>query len=127
MADEEHGEAEALAEISEEVDDLRLHGDVEGGDRLVADEQLGPQDQCTGDRDPLTLTARELVRAALERLGGVEPDPLEQRRDHRPALRRIADALDGERVGDEVDDAPTRVQGGDRVLEDHLEAPTLAL
>ena len=77
VGDEEVGEAELVLEVVEQVDDLRLDRDVEGGDRLVGDDQLRLQRQRPGDPDPLPLAAGELVREAVVVLGG-EADPLEQ-------------------------------------------------
>jgi hypothetical protein len=41
VGDEEIGEAEALLQVLQQVDDLRLDRHVERGDRLVADDQVG--------------------------------------------------------------------------------------
>ena len=62
VGDEEVGQAELALEVLEQVDDLRLDGDVERGDRLVADDELRVQRQGSGDADALALAAGELVR-----------------------------------------------------------------
>ena len=49
----------------EQIDDLRLHRNVERGNRLVANHQLGLDRQGARDANSLTLTARELVRISL--------------------------------------------------------------
>ena len=41
VGDEQVGEPEPLAEVRQQVEDLPLDRDVEGGDRLVADDELG--------------------------------------------------------------------------------------
>jgi hypothetical protein len=38
MGDEQNRQVQPLAEIAEQVQYLRLHGDIEGGHRLVADQ-----------------------------------------------------------------------------------------
>jgi hypothetical protein len=43
MGDEEHGEGEFLPEIQEKIQDLRLHGHIERGDRLVGHDEVGGQ------------------------------------------------------------------------------------
>ena len=48
----------------QQVDDLRLNGDVQRGDRLIADDELGVQGQRTGNADTLALAAGELMRVA---------------------------------------------------------------
>ena len=52
---------------TQQVQDLRLDRDVERADRLVADDQLGPQRERARDADALALAARELVRVAADR------------------------------------------------------------
>ena len=62
VRDEQQRELVARLHVLEQVEDLCLHGDVEGGHRLVADDELGFRDDGTRDRDPLALAAGELVR-----------------------------------------------------------------
>ena len=64
MRDEQVGQAELLLEVLEEVDDLPPDRHVKGGDRLVADDELGVQVEGAGNTDPLALAAGELVRVA---------------------------------------------------------------
>src|SRR3546814_16553905 len=52
-------------QLVQQGDDLRLDGDVEGGHRLVADDELRVEDQRAGDADALALAAGELVRIAV--------------------------------------------------------------
>ena len=56
-------------QVLQQVDDLRLDRDVERGDRLVADDQLGIDRERPGDADALALAAGELVRIAPRMLG----------------------------------------------------------
>ena len=58
------------AEVSQQGEDLRLDGDVEGGGGLVGDEQAGLVDDGHGDEDALALAAGELVRVVAERRSG---------------------------------------------------------
>ena len=80
VGDEEVGEAAPALQRAQQVQDLRLHRDVERAGRLVADDQLRVDRQRACDGDALPLTARELVRVAPERLGR-QPDLGEQRLD----------------------------------------------
>jgi hypothetical protein len=77
VGDEEVGEVELGLEVLEQVDDLGLDRDVEGGDRLVADDQLGVEGEGAGDADALPLAAAELVRVAVVEVG-VQADHPEQ-------------------------------------------------
>src|SRR5215470_14531393 len=61
MRDEEIGEAEASAQIHEEIQHLRLDRHVEGGHRLVSYDEARLEGQGRGNADALTLTARQLV------------------------------------------------------------------
>ena len=66
VGDEQHRHAEARFHFGEELQDLRLHGDVERRRRLVGDEQVGLVGERHRDHDALALPARELVRIGVE-------------------------------------------------------------
>src|SRR5262249_54922264 len=51
VSDEQIGEAEALAQILEQVDDLRLDRHVQGGYSLIADDEFGIERESTRDPD----------------------------------------------------------------------------
>ena len=53
-----------------QLEDLRLHGDVERGGRLVGDQQVGLIGERHRDHHALALAAGELVRIARQRLSG---------------------------------------------------------
>jgi hypothetical protein len=53
MGHPNHGHAMLDLQALDEVHDLRLHGDIEGGGRLVGDEETGLSGQCHGDHDAL--------------------------------------------------------------------------
>ena len=55
MGDEEIGEAEFLPQRLEQVDDLGLDGDVQGGNRFVRQDEPGLQGQGPGNDDALAL------------------------------------------------------------------------
>jgi hypothetical protein len=71
------GEPALLLKIGQQVEHLRLHRDVERGNRLVAHDEGGLDRKSAGDADPLPLAARELVRVA-PRVARVETHFLEQ-------------------------------------------------
>ena len=62
VRDENHGELHLAREVAEEVQNLRLDGDVECGDRLVGDDELGLDGKRAGDGDALALATGKLVR-----------------------------------------------------------------
>ena len=54
------------AQALEQLEDLRLDGDVERGGRLVGEQQSAAGGERHGDHHPLALAARELVRVVVE-------------------------------------------------------------
>ena len=64
VADDDHRQAGVADERPQQAEDLGLHGDVEGGGRLVGDQQLRLTGQRQGDADALRHAAGELVRVA---------------------------------------------------------------
>ena len=122
VGDEQVRQAEPLLQILEQVHDLGLDTDVEGRDRLVADDQFGLARQGTGDADPLALPARELVRIAVG-VARVEADEREQLADPvRSPRLAFAQAVQSDRLTERIADAHARIQAGIGILEDHLDA-----
>src|SRR6185295_12722183 len=120
VADEHQREAELLLQILEQVQNLRLDRHVERRDRFVADHHVGPEREGTRDADALALAAREGVRVAAE-LPAVEADHLHQLADHLAAIGVVADAVDDQRLDQDVVDGHARIERAERVLEDELE------
>ena len=105
--------------------DLAAHRGVEVRDRLVGDDDLRLEHQGAGDHHPLALAARELVRVEqVEPLGRTQARARERlaRRAPPRSRRSVAwcDAVDPQRLGDDLVDRLPRVERAHRVLEDHL-------
>ncbi len=127
MRDEEVSQVQLLLQVFEHVDDLGLNRDVQRGDRLIADNELGVDSQRTGDADTLLLTAGELVREAVG-MFRVQADAAEQLVDAVAAvLLRGAEVVNIQRLADDFTDRHTRVQGAGRVLEDDLHLAAVRL
>ncbi len=120
MRDEQHGQPEALAQVGEQIDDLRLNGDVERGHRLVGDDELRLDGKRPGDADPLPLPAREFVRKTLRVLGR-ETHERQELRDPFPASGARVQPVRRHRFVQRVADAPARVKARVRILEDDLQ------
>ena len=60
MGDDDHGDAQALVDIGDQLQDGAGGVGVQGGGGLVAQEDLGRGGQGTGDGDALLLSAGEL-------------------------------------------------------------------
>ncbi len=67
MADHHQRQSERNLEIRQQVEDLRLHGNIKRGNRLVRHQQGRPGDQRPGDGDALALAAGKLMRIARQR------------------------------------------------------------
>jgi hypothetical protein len=52
-------------EVAQQIEDLRLHGDVERGGRLVGDEQLRSCHHCHGNKHSLALPPRQAMRKRI--------------------------------------------------------------
>ena len=120
VGDEEVREIETLLQVLQQVDNLRLNRDIERGNRLVADDDLGADRQGAGDADALALAAAELVREALG-VVGVQADGLEQLGHAVAPGLALGQAVDRQRLADDRADRHARIERGIRVLEDHLD------
>ena len=89
VGDQHHRHAEARLHVEQQVEDLRLDGDVERRGRLVGDQQLRPAGQRHGDHHALAHAAGELVRVVVHapfRVGNLH-QPQHVHRGVRAALR----------------------------------------
>src|SRR5258708_20170158 len=119
MRDEDVSEAELLLQVLEEIEDLGLDGDVERRHRLIEKEQLRLQRQCPGDPDALPLPARKAVRVAVEE-ADIEADQPHQLAHALGAGFGRADAVDDQRLADDVKHRHARVQRAELILEYQL-------
>ena len=76
----------------EQLEDLRLNGDVERGGRLVGDEDLRMADEGHRDHDALAHPARELVRVVINAVVRLGDAHLAQQLDRPRPRRRCATA-----------------------------------
>ena len=74
VADQQIGEIEFPPEFQQQVEDLRLHGHIERRGRLIADHDVRPHDERSGDGDALALATGKLRGIAVD-VVVVEPDP----------------------------------------------------
>ena len=94
VGDQDQRQAELLAQALQQLQDLRLHDDVERRRRLVGDDQRRAAGEREGDHHPLALAARELVRVTVAQRRR-QPDRLQQLVDPRADLPRAASARAG--------------------------------
>ena len=85
VRDDQVGQAEVVLQVLQQVDHLGLDRDVERGDRLVGDDQVGLERQRPGDADALPLAAGELVRVLATAPAVGRPTAVSR---SRPMIRR---------------------------------------
>ena len=66
VGDDDDRGVELALQVLEQVEDLRLHGHVERGGRLVGDQQARVVDQAHRDHRALAHAAGELVRVVVD-------------------------------------------------------------
>ncbi len=120
VGDEQHRHAEALLQVLQQLEDLRLDGDVERRRRLVGDQQVRLVGQRHGDHHALPLAAGQLVRIGGQPLLGVaDAHEIEQLEHAGAGLRRGHRLVHEEHLGNLLFHVVQRVQRGHRLLEDH--------
>ena len=77
VGDEDHRQPEPRAEIRKKLQHLRLHGDIERGDRFVRNEHFRIEGKGARQADALALPAGEFMGIAVGRFR-VEADEREQ-------------------------------------------------
>src|SRR6266568_3180568 len=123
VSDEDHRHAIGGFELGEEREDLCLDGDVEGGRRLVGEQQLRPAGEGHGDHHALAHAAGELVRVVGKALSGRwNLDLVEQLERRGIGLAAPHVAMIMQRLGDLEADGEHRVERGHWLLEDHRDA-----
>ena len=120
MRDEDDADVEVALHRLDQLDDLRLHRDVERRRRLVGDQHVGVVHERHRDHGALAHAARELVRVVARPLLRVRDADAVEQLDRDPARVLPGGVLVREHgLGDLVADAVHRVQRRERVLEDH--------
>ncbi len=119
VGDEQHRHAALLLQLLEQLQDLRLDGDIERGGGLVGDQQVGLVGERHGDHHPLTLAAGELIGVGVEALLGLGEADLAQQLEHARLHGGLVEAV--VQLHDLADlraDGVQRVERGHRLLED---------
>jgi hypothetical protein len=66
VGNQKDGHAEFAAQAVQQIKDLRLHGHIESGRRLVRNEDIRLKGNGHGDEDPLAHAPGELVRVVID-------------------------------------------------------------
>src|SRR6516162_5907620 len=119
VGDEQHGHAETGLQVLQELKDLRLHGDVERGSRLVGDQEIGLVGKRHGDHDALALAAGELVRVACKPRARLRDADIGEQLEDALARRGAGQArMQQQDLADLLLDGVQRVERGHRLLKD---------
>ena len=123
VANEQIGQAVALLQIVQQIDDLRLNRDIQGRGRLVQHHETGLQHQGPGNGDALALAAGKFMGEAVHG-AGFQAD-LFQGISNQGAPFVIAAAffVHQQALFDDLGDGHARTERRERVLEDHLHLP----
>ena len=123
VRDEQHRQSAAAPQRIEQVEDLRLDGDVERGRRLIENEQLGIADQRLRDQHALLHAAAQLMRIGLQQLVGTrKPDFRKRGPRFRQGFAQTKSAMVDEWLRDLLADRQRRVERCERILEHDAEA-----
>ena len=107
------------ADVGKQMQDLRLGGHVECAGDFVAEQDLRLHGHCARDRHALALPAAELAGRAIHQFT-LQSHPVGQRGQ---VERRASSAQIADRLGDRIRDRAAGMEGGGRVLKDHLHRP----
>ena len=121
MGNKDQCELQPLAQICQQIDDLGLDRDIKRADRLVGDNQLGPEGKRPGDANPLPLAAGKLMRIAAAR-PSIHADRFQQLLNPLPSLAARGQAEVSQRFGQDRLDGHSWIERGKRILKDHLHA-----
>ena len=109
--------------FAHQLDDLRLHGHVERGGRLVGDQEIRPAGERDGDHHALPHAAGKLVRVILHPPLGCGDADARQRLDRQlVGFPPVLALVQHEHLGDLPADRRDRIERRHRLLEDHGDA-----
>ena len=130
VGDEDDAHLVLVAQLVDEVEDLHLRRHVESRRRFVGDQDARLAYEGHGDHDALTHTARELVRVVVDdHLGARHTHTFQDLDGPFESFLRGELLVNAQRLAHLKADLHGRVQGCERILEDHadLRAAQLAL
>ena len=125
VSDEDHPHLHFPLQHADQLQDLRLDGDVEGGSGLIGDQQRWPAGERHGDHHALAHAAGKLVRVAPQHLFGLRnAHQVEHAQRLLARAAAIHALMQAQRFGDLLADRKHRVERGHRLLEDHRHVGT---
>ena len=123
VGDDDDRRPQVAGQLGEQFQDLGLDGHVQGGGRLVGQEQLGVAGEGHGDHHPLAHAARELVGIVVDAgLGLGDAHHLHQLDGAAGGGGAVHLQVQLQALGDLAADGEDGVEGGHGLLEDHGDA-----
>ena len=119
VRDEDRREVKLSPELAEKVDDRALREDVEGGRRLVEDDDARIEEQRHRDEDALAHPARELVRVGAQYAIGIEVHEVEELARAVVHAMAVVHAVRAAGVEEVLPDRDHGIERGQRGLEHH--------
>ena len=125
VRDEQQRQLEALLQVAQQVEDLRLDGDVERRRRFVGDEERRIAGERKRDQRALPESARQLVRVFTNAARRIRHAHRLEQFDGAVSCRAAArDAVHGQRFLDLIADGEDGIEGRHRLLEDEADLRT---
>ena len=112
-------------QLFQQVQDLRLDCHIQGGGRLIGNQQCRPAGQSHRNHHPLLHPARQLMRIFADAAFRVRDSDRTKQLDHPlPHTVSVFRVMQPDRLSDLLTDRHHRVERGHRLLEDHAHAST---
>src|SRR5262249_34103377 len=119
VSNEEIGDTALTLDIEQQVEELAADRDVGTGQRFIGNDEARPRSKRTGDGQPLPLSARKLVRKAIEILGSrLQPHAFEEG----DCLLLASGTAYGQRLQQVLSRGTAGIERCSGVLEDRLHA-----
>ena len=120
VGDQQQGHPELMLEVLHQLQNLSLHGDVQGRGGLVGDHQPRPAGDGHGDHHPLAHPAGQLVGVAVQHhVRGGDAQLLQQFPAAPAGLGTPHPLVEHQGLRQLVGDGVDGVEGGHRLLENH--------
>ena len=122
VGDQDDRQAALLLQVAQQVQDLRLGGDIERRGGFVGDQHPRVAGQGHGDHHPLAQAAGELERVFVDAAVGLRHTDHVEQFDRAGAGGALAQAhVQQDRLGDLVADGVMLAEAGHRLLEDQCD------
>ncbi|MNN41989.1 hypothetical protein D3C81_1561410 [compost metagenome] len=120
MSDKQQAHIQLFAQLAQKLQDLRLHGDIQRGRRLIGNQQLRARQQRHRNHHTLALTARQLMREIGQASGGVaDPGTLKAIQNLAACGLFAHSPVQGKHLVELFFQSMQRVKGDHRLLENH--------